>query len=56
VICLCPSALAGGRSNLEACFPLICLQRLSLPNVATQRCPWRDNWHTRGSFVLVLSY
>ncbi len=56
VICLCPSALAGGRSNLGACFPLICFQRLSLPNVATQRCPGRDNWHTRGSFVLVLSY
>jgi hypothetical protein len=56
VIYLCPLALTGGRSNLEACFPLICFQRLSLPNVATQRCPWRDNWHTRGSFVLVLSY
>ncbi len=23
---------------------------------STQRCPRRDNWHTRGSFVLVLSY
>ena len=56
VIYLCPSALAGGRSYLGACFPLICLQRLSLPNVATRRCPWRDNRHTRGSFVQVLSY
>ena len=56
VVYLCPSALAGGRSSLGACFPLICFQRLSLPNVATQRCPWRDNWHTRGSSVQVLSY
>ena len=56
VVYLCPLALAGGRSNLGACFPLICFQRLSLPNVATQRCPWRDNWYTRGSSVQVLSY
>ncbi len=56
VVYLCPSALAGGRSYLGACFPLICFQRLSLPNVATQRCSWRNNWHTRGSFVQVLSY
>ena len=56
VVYLCPSALAGGRSHLGACFPLICLQRLSLPDVATQRCPWRDNWRTRGPFVQVLSY
>ena len=26
------------------------------PNVANQRCPGRDNWRTRGSSVLVLSY
>ena len=51
-----PLALAGGRSNLGACFPLICFQRLSQPNVATQRCPWRDNWYTRGSSTQVLSY
>jgi len=24
--------------------------------VANQPCPWRDNWHTRGSSVPVLSY
>ena len=46
----------GGRPHLEACFPLRCFQRLSLPDVANQPCPWRDNWHTRGSSVPVLSY
>src|SRR4030095_7399050 len=58
-----PSVLAGGltprwggRPCLEASFPLRCFQRLSLPNVANQPCPWRDNWHTRGSSVPVLSY
>ena len=28
--------------NLEVGFPLICFQRLSLPNIATQHCPWQD--------------
>jgi len=58
-----PSGLAGGLNpqrggipHLEASFPLRCFQRLSLPNVANQPCPWRDNWHTRGSSVPVLSY
>jgi len=46
----------GGIPDLEAGFPLRCFQRLSLPNVANQPCPWRDNWHTRGSSVPVLSY
>jgi hypothetical protein len=46
----------GGRPHLEACFPLRCFQRLSLPDVANQPCPWRDNWHTRGQSVPVLSY
>ena len=46
----------GGRPHLEACFPLRCFQRLSLPDVANQPCPWRDNWHTRGPSVPVLSY
>ena len=27
-----------GRSHLRACFPLICIQRLSQPNFATQPC------------------
>jgi len=58
-----PSSLAGSlsgntpwRPHLEASFPLRCLQRLSLPNVANQPCSWRNNWHTRGSSVPVLSY
>ena len=45
-----------GRPHLEAGFPLRCFQRLSLPDVANQPCPWRDNWHTRGPSVPVLSY
>jgi len=46
----------GGRPNLEAGFPLRCFQRLSLPDVANQPCSWRNNWHTRGQSVPVLSY
>src|SRR5205823_4931931 len=45
-----------GRSHLRACFPLICIQRLSQPNFATQPCHWHDNWNTRGSSIPVLSY
>jgi hypothetical protein len=30
---------ADGMSHLEEGFPLRCLQRLSLPNVATQQVP-----------------
>ena len=37
-------------------FPLRCFQRLSLPYVANQPCPRRDNWHTRGTSNPVLSY
>ncbi len=48
---LCP-----GRSHLEARFPLRCFQRLSLPNIATRLCHWRDNRNTRGSSTPVLSY
>ena len=48
--------LRHGRPDLEVGFPLRCFQRLSRPNIATQRCPWRDNWYTRGSSVPVLSY
>jgi len=58
-----PGGLAGSLSgqapwkpHLEAGFPLRCFQRLSLPNVANQPCSWRNNWHTRGSSVPVLSY
>ena len=28
------------KPNLEDGFTLRCFQRLSVPNVATQRCPW----------------
>ena len=31
------------KSHLEAGFPLRCFQRLSIPNVANQRCSWRNN-------------
>lgn len=48
--------LPCGRSHLGGGFTLRCFQRLSLPNVATQRCHWRDNWCTRGSSIPVLSY
>ena len=42
--------------NLEGGFTLRCFQRLSIPNIATQLCHWRDNWCTRGSSIPVLSY
>jgi hypothetical protein len=44
------------KALLGAGFPLRCCQRLSLPNVATQRCRLRDNWYTSGSSSPVLSY
>src|SRR5690606_40665192 len=53
---LTPPSPGGGRPHLEAGFPLRCLQRLSLPDVANQPCTWRHNWHTRGPSVPVLSY
>src|SRR5690606_20996813 len=37
-------ASEGGRSNLEDGFTLRCLQRLSVPHMAVQPCPGRDNW------------
>ena len=49
-------ALRLGTPNLEGGFPLRCFQRLSLPNIATRRCRWRDNRNTRGSSNSVLSY
>src|SRR4051812_10955207 len=33
----------GWKSHLEDGFPLRCFQRLSDPNVANQRCSWRNN-------------
>ena len=57
VVYLGPSLpLRVGRSHLEECFPLICIQRLSQPNFATERCHWHDNSITRGSSIPVLSY
>ena len=45
-----------GRSHLVEGFTLRCLQRFSLPDVATRRCRWRDNRYTRGPSIPVLSY
>ena len=53
---LSPVLLPDGITNLEAGFPLRCFQWLSLPNIATQLCHWRDNWYTRGPSIPVLSY
>src|SRR3954471_9419309 len=50
------SLKGDGRAHLEAGFALRCFQRLSVPRVANQRCPWQDNWYTRGAFIPVLSY
>ena len=51
-----PYSIKDERSYLRGGFTLRCLQRLSRPNVATQLCPWQDNWCTRGSSIPVLSY
>ena len=44
------------RSYLRGSFTLRCFQRLSRPYVATQPCPWQNNWYTRGMSIPVLSY
>jgi len=44
------------KVHLEDGFTLRCFQRLSVPNVATRRCPWWDSRCTRGSLFPVLSY
>ena len=62
--CACSSGLSTPSSlghlvlkpHLKTGFPLRCFQRLSLPYVANQHCSWRNNWHTRGTSVPVLSY
>ncbi len=51
-----PDKSGDGRSYLGASFALRCFQRLSLPDVATQLCSRRNNWHTRGLSLSVLSY
>ena len=44
------------RSLLVGGFVLRCFQHLSRPYVATQLCPWQNNWCTRGMSIPVLSY
>ena len=44
------------RPSFEAGFPLRCLQRLSIPHIATLHCGWRHNRSTRDVFTPVLSY
>ena len=56
VVYIEPYSIKDERSYLRESFTLRCLQRLSRPNVATQLCPWQDNWCTRGSSIPVLSY
>ena len=51
-----PSSTRDGRPSLGGGFTLRCLQRLSRPYVATQRCRERDNWHTSGTSLPILSY
>ena len=48
--------LRTGNAHLGGGFPLRCFQRLSLPNVATRPCHWRDNRYTSGWSIPVLSY
>ena len=45
-----------GTSNLQGGLALRCFQRLSFPDIATQRCHCSDNWNTRGQSFPVLSY
>src|SRR5699024_11161753 len=45
-----------GKSHLEGGFMLRCLQHLSLPHVATQRCSRRNNCYTIGVSRPALSY
>ena len=47
---------SSGRTRFEAGFPLRCLQRLSVPYIATLHCGWRHNRSTRDTFTPVLSY
>ena len=32
---------------------LRCFQHLSLPHIATQLCPWQNNWYTSGASIPV---
>jgi len=52
VVCDGPRA----KPSFEAGFPLRCIQRLSLPRIATRRRGWRHDRYTRGASIPVLSY
>ena len=56
IIFLGPYSIKDERSHLRESFTLRCFQRLSRPYIATQLCPWQDNWCTRGTSIPVLSY
>ena len=56
VVFLCPYSFMDERSHLRGSFTLRCFQRLSRPYLATQLCPWQNNWCTRGTSIPVLSY
>ena len=45
-----------GKSYLGVSFALRCFQRLSNPDLVTQRCSWRNNWYASGQSDTVLSY
>ena len=41
----------SGTSHLQGGLALRCFQRLSFPDIATQRCHCSDNWNTRGQSI-----
>ena len=49
-------SLRRGISHLEGGFTLRCLQRLSLPDLATLPWLWQANRYTSGPSIPVLSY
>ncbi len=51
-----PTPTPNGISHLEGGFTLRCLQRLSLPDLATRPCSWQNNRYTSGPSTPVLSY
>ena len=56
IVFLGPYSIKDERSHLRGSFTLRCFQRLSRPYIATQLCPWQNNWCTRGTSIPVLSY
>ena len=50
------TSLKNGISHLEGGFTLRCLQRLSLPDLATRPWLWQANRSTSGPSIPVLSY